>query len=325
MTSLKYSSKIIPLLKFILVAGLLYFLIHKGFISVSAISQALAQWEKIAPAIFLLLLTTPLGALRWQWLLQAQNIQIPWLKTLQLTLIGNFFNIALPGAVSGDFVKAYYVAKLVHGEKSPALGSILFDRVAGVSALVLVSSGAMMIGLRTYYQSSLFQAIQFLMMTAACIVLVFYTYLFLVKERQDPLLRLLKKLEKKLSYISALTRVYRSMRHYHHHRLTVIKVLGASIAIHLSVGWSCLIFAQTLGATSLPLLSLYVIVPLGLLVTAIPIAPGGIGTGNVAFLYLFQLLGCDRGADIYSLFALQQILFSCLGGLVYFQFRPKQL
>ena len=48
-----------------------------------------------------------LGPIRWQLLLRAQGIKLSMGRTAQLTLIGNFFNIALPGAVSGDFVKAF--------------------------------------------------------------------------------------------------------------------------------------------------------------------------------------------------------------------------
>ena len=36
-------------------------------------------------------------------------------------------------------------------------------------------------------------------------------------------------------------------------------------------------------------LGLLVVVPLGLVITAIPILPGGVGTGHVAFSTFFQL------------------------------------
>src|SRR4051812_15761274 len=112
--------KISLLLKMSLVALLLYFLIKKGFISIFATQQALKQWQIILPTFIAILFTTVLGVFRWQWLLQAQNINLRWTRVLQLTLIGNFFNLALPGAVSGDFVKAFYVGKEVKAQKSRA-------------------------------------------------------------------------------------------------------------------------------------------------------------------------------------------------------------
>jgi len=103
-----------------------------------------------------------------------------------------------------------------------------------------------------------------------------------------------------------------------------MKVLVASILIHLTVGWCCLNFAQALGEFQLSLGSLYIVVPLGLLITAIPVAPAGVGTGNLAFLYLFHLIGSERGADVYSLFALTNIVLSSIGGLVYLRYKSRE-
>jgi uncharacterized protein (TIRG00374 family) len=311
----------ILVLKFGFISGLLYFLSKKGFISVQATQQALKQWQIILPAVCALLFTTCLGVVRWKWLLNAQGISLPFSRIMQLTFIGNFFNIALPGAVSGDFVKVFYVGKEAKVQKTRALGSILFDRVAGLSALVLVSSGALIANYDAYVNTPLMSAIQVLVEFAAASVLLFYGYLFLVREHHDPLLRLLRWIQHRISKASALTRVYESLRHYHNHRFTVIKVLSISVLIHLIVGWACLQLAHALGETQIALLSLYVILGMGLLITAIPIAPGGIGTGNVAFLYLFHLIGSERGADVYSLLALINLFLGSIGGLIYFRFR----
>jgi len=294
----------ILLLKFLLVVGLLTFLAKRGFISIQATHQALQQWQKIVPAIGLLFCCTFLGVSRWKWLLEAHQIHLSWGRVFQLTMVGNFFNIALPGAVSGDFIKAFYIGKEMKGHKSKAFGSILFDRVAGVSALVLVSAGALAAGLTSFLNSPLFSAIQVLIELAATCVILFYTYLFLVREKGDPLLRFFRSLEKKCTPIGTLTRIY-----------------ALSVLIHLVTGWSCLTFAQALGDSNLPLLAAYVVVPLGLLVTAVPIAPAGIGTGNIAFLYFFHLIGSERGADIFSLYALTNIFIGAIGGLIYFRFK----
>lgn len=318
-----YKRQAISALKLTFILGLLYFLSKKGFISVQATHQALKQWQIILPAVCALLFTTLLGVVRWRWLLEAQGIHLPFLRILQLNFIGNFFNNALPGAVSGDFVKVFYVGKEVKGQKTRALGSILFDRVAGLSALVLVSSGALIFNYKAYLNTPLLKAIQVLVELAAASVL-FYGYLFFVREHHDPLLRVLRWIERPISRASALTRVYESLRHYHSHRIAVIKVLLISVAIHLIVGWSCLHFAYALGETQISLLSLYVILGMGLLITAIPIAPGGIGTGNVAFLYLFHLIGSERGADVYSLFAITNLFIGGIGGLVYLRFRTHE-
>ncbi len=320
----RWKTRVQTFLKLAFVAVLLAFLVKKGFISGEHLKRAFQSPERMIPAIAALVATTAAGALRWKWLLDAQGIQLSFKRVLQLHLIGNFFNLALPGAVSGDFVKAFYVGKEVQGQRARAFGSILFDRVSGLAALVIVSAGAILLGLRGFLHTPFLHAIQTFVLLAAAAFLAFFTYLFLVKETHDPLLLVLQKVETRIPKVESLRKIYESLRHYHHHRKAVILSVGISVLVHLIVGWACFQFAQALGDTELPLLRTYVVVPIGLLVTAIPVAPGGIGTGNVAFLWLFQLIGSQRGADVYSLFALTNLIFGSVGGWVYLRFKQAK-
>lgn len=311
------------LLKLGIVVGLLYFLTSKGLLSFQDTKKAFSRWDRLGPALLLSALSTFLGTCRWQWLLRAQNIQLPWLRVLQLNYIGYFFNNALPGAVSGDLVKAYYIGKEAPGQRARAFGSILFDRVAGLSALVLVSACALMTGYSSFGGTPLVAAIQSFVIMAAVAVLSFYAYLFLVREHYDPLLKVLRTLERRISKVGSFTRIYEGLRHYHNHRLAVLKVLVLSTLIHLIIGYTFLEFGLALGEESLTLLPVFVVFPLGLLVTAIPVAPAGVGTGHAAYAYLFKLIGSVRGADIFTLFVISNLFFGGIGGLIYLKFRSK--
>jgi uncharacterized protein (TIRG00374 family) len=323
------SSLVKTLLKILFVGGLLYFLTRKGFISLQATRTAFTHWPNIALATALMGLNALLGAVRWQWLLRAQNIRLPWARTIELTFVGNFFNIALPGAVSGDFVKAFYIGKDLPGQRTRAFGSIFFDRLAGLSALVLLAAIAMVLGMPSFsndaISSKMITVIRPFILLAGAGVLVFYSYLFLVKENHDPLLALFRKLEKLHVKASALTRIYESVRHYYHHKKTVFAVLAISLFIHSLVGMALIIFANALGETQLNPLALYVVFPLGLLITAVPIAPAGVGTGHTAFLYFFNLIGSARGADLFTLYALMQIFYGAVGGIFYLRFRAQAI
>ncbi len=311
-------------LKLLFVGVLFYFLAKKGFISIDATKRAISQWEFSLPAMLALFGLTFLGIIRWQWLLRAQDIHLNWARTTQLHFIGQFFNIALPGAVSGDLIKALYISKEAPGKRGPAFGSILFDRVSGLSALVLVSAGAFTLHYQSLEGSPLLRAIHALLFIAALCVFVFYAYLFLVREHHDPVLLAFRKLERKFPRAGSLTRIYQGLRHYHSHRMTVLRVVLLSVFIHLTVCWACISFAHALGDVQVDSFSVFIIVPLGLLVTAIPVMPAGIGTGHMAFSGLFLLLGSQRGADIFSLFALVQLFSGALGGLVYLRFKSVE-
>lgn len=316
--SRKTNNRIQLLLKTLFVAGLLFFLGRKGFISIEDTHRAFRQWHHTAPAFGVMILTTLLGVIRWQILLKAQGIQLPLMRVFQLNMMGGFFNIALPGAVSGDFVKAFYIGREIEGQRARAFGSILFDRVAGLSALVLVSAFAFSLG------TERFPALRLFVIATAIGVLAFYSYLFLVREHHDPLLKFFKWVESRAQKAASVTRVYESLRHYHDHRWAVLRVLLISLVVHLMIGWVFLQFAEALGSDGLPLLSLYVIVPLGLLVTAVPVLPAGVGTGHAAFFYLFSQMGFARGADVFTLFALGNIVLGAVGGLIYLRFRSHE-
>jgi hypothetical protein len=304
------------------VAVLLYLLAHEGLISLQATRRAFAHYDRMAAAIIALLSATMLAAIRWQWLLRAHDIELKMGRTLQLTLIGNFFSLALPGAVSGDFVKAFYVAKEAPGRRGDAFASILFDRIAGVSALVLVSAVALLIGRGTELGKA-GAAIRVFVIWTAGIVLAFYGYLFLVRGPRHPLLRLLHALEEKVPRAASVRRIYLSLRHYHDRRWAVFQALTVSVLIHLLVCFACLEFWRALAPAGGPAIGPFMVVPLGLLVTAVPIAPAGVGTGHAAFGWLFLRLGSKAGANVFNLVVLVQLAQAAVGGLVYLGFRDK--
>jgi uncharacterized protein (TIRG00374 family) len=311
-------------LKVGIVLGLLVFLSKKGFLSIQDTRRAFENWQDMALSVSILLIAAVLGALRWQWLLRAQGIELGFFRTCELTFVGNFFNIALPGAVSGDFIKAFYVGKEVQGQRARAFGSILFDRVAGLSVLMLISAMALPFGQfsQANHNGLLATVIPFIAIAGAGF-LFFYAYLFAVREKFDPILILLRRVHEAFPKAQAVTRIYESIRHYHHHRGTVVRVFLLSLFIQTAIGMAILSFARALGEDHLSIAGVYMLFPLGLLVTAIPVAPAGVGTGHAAFAALFGLLGSSSGANIFTLYAMGQIAVGAIGGLVYLRFRSE--
>ncbi len=312
------------IIKILLVSALLYFLGRKGFLSLEATGRAFARIDLMVPALVLMSVSTALGILRWRWLLLAQGIHLPFLRIAELGLVGNFFNIALPGAVSGDLVKAVYVAREVEGVRARGFGSILFDRVAGVSALVLVSATALLIEFRKFEGTPLLTGIQVFVALAAAGVIGFYIYLFSLHDARDPVMKALEWLSKRVNAAGSVLRIYQGIKVYRKYPRTVFLALLSSVAIHLIVCISCLLYLQALGVEGISAAAVFVVVPLGLLVTAVPVLPAGVGTGHAAFLWLFHFLGTERGADVFSLVAFFNILFGMLGGLVYLRFRSRE-
>ena len=89
----------------------------------------------------LLLLCIPLYAvgqilstLRWQVLLSAEEVRVPFWQLVLLYSEGMFFNLFLPTAVGGDMVRGYRIWHLTRAGEG-ALASILVERITGFVAM----------------------------------------------------------------------------------------------------------------------------------------------------------------------------------------------
>lgn len=323
MTDSKTKSILKLLFKIAFVAALLYFLAQKGFLSLEATARAFSRPRQIIGGFVFTAVNLAFCILRWQALLRTQGIRLGFRRVAELTLIGNFFNLALPGAVSGDVVKAVYVGRVAAGQRAVALSSILFDRVIGVTGLVIVALMGLSISHAEGFAHVLPKAVQFFTLMLGVGAFLGFAYLLFVREHHDPILKVFRALEKRSARFDSLTRIYLGIRQYNHDRKTLFGVLALSILVHAFAVAAAFQFSIALGITGLPFLGLFVAVPLGLLVTAVPVLPGGLGTGHAAFSALYLFLGSDRGADVFNLIFLTQVVFGALGGLVYLRFRAE--
>jgi glycosyltransferase 2 family protein len=104
-------------------------------------------------------------------------------------------------------------------------------------------------------------------------------------------------------------------------------LLHAALLSFISQTFQILIFiamAIWLGVTELSIADYLFLVPVGLVLTSIPISPAGVGVGQVAFYYLFNLaLGKTSpvGPATVTAFQLSQIAWGLVGAVLYIQ-RP---
>ncbi len=325
MMSRRKKSFVALLLKLLLVVLLLQFLAKKGLLSLSELRTAMDFPAFLSIALVFSTASFLLSVLRWRMLLQGQDITLSWAKSLQLSLIGGFFNLALPGAVSGDLVKAFYISREHHGKRGHAFGSILFDRIVGVSGLILTSSIALLAGYSTLQKDHVLEAVQWFVLLSGAGVLAFFLYLFFFPERHDPVRGILQWMQNRVQAVGSVARIYEGVRNYHRRRWMVVKALAISCIIHVFAASSCLLFTLALSpsSASTPPIGIYALAPIGLLATAVPLAPAGVGTGHAAFSWLFLLLGLKIGANVFSLFVLYQIFWSMVGGVVYLRYRAE--
>jgi uncharacterized protein (TIRG00374 family) len=103
-----------------------------------ALNEAMheADWRWLAAGMALALADQVLNILRWAIYLRIQRIDAGWKKITQVFMGGLFFNLILPGMVSGDLLKMALFGPAARGKWRPIMLSIIADRLIGLVALV---------------------------------------------------------------------------------------------------------------------------------------------------------------------------------------------
>ncbi len=133
---------LLTLLQVAVTLGLLWWVFHdpdKRAQMAEALRQANWGWLWIGVAVFFC--CTILATVRWKILLNVQGIDMGWLRTWQLFMIGMFFNLFMLGSTGGDVVKMFLTMREARNNKAAALLSVFMDRVIGMMALILISLG----------------------------------------------------------------------------------------------------------------------------------------------------------------------------------------
>jgi uncharacterized membrane protein YbhN (UPF0104 family) len=104
----------------------------------SLLISASGKWYLLLAAWALLGVPFLVTAVRWRNLMRPQGINMPLGKCLQLTFVGQFYSIMLPGITGGDLVKIVYAARLT-GSKTKSFITIILDRVIGLVALMVIA------------------------------------------------------------------------------------------------------------------------------------------------------------------------------------------
>lgn len=300
-----------------LIALILYFLIQNDRLNFDRLPHL---WNQPNILVFMVgslsLFVLPLAALRWWLLMRGIGINIAYQRSLLLTWIGNFFNVTLPGAVTGDMLKGYYIMRLCKEEsKARIFTTLLIDRFIGLFGLIVMAFFALLLNHNIILQNVALQPMAVLISMLFLATLAFYLIiLFPFKERSDPFVSLFKLLPGSKFTVD----MYCNFKLYKCTPLILLSTLCISVLIHSVFAYLFLQIAHLIGLWNMKLATQFFIMPVGLISAAIPLAPSGIGIGHAAFESLYNIIGLSGGADIFNVFVIVQLFVGLLGGIPYF-------
>ncbi len=315
----RHQPHLIQGLKALLAFALIYWLWSSGKIDFSSLKYFLApQWAFLG--LTLLGLNLFISSERWRILLRTQDRPTSSFSTYKLSMIGTFFNYAMPGGVGGDVVKAYYFHKDHPNSKVISLTSVLIDRILGLYAMLLMGSIVMVYD---YSHVSNIPQLKSLFYLVTLLTTCATLGLFLIFSPQIHRGGFLQKMIQRLPQAERLQRLYDSFYKYGSSPKALLKVIFLSwVAQVFSILY--LILAGTLSGATAPWSTYFLVAPLGFIAIGLPLTPAGIGIGQAAFYVLFNLyLGnvSTLGPTTITAFQVGQFAWGLGGALIYLRRR----
>ncbi|OFW22462.1 MAG: hypothetical protein A3H27_11895 [Acidobacteria bacterium RIFCSPLOWO2_02_FULL_59_13] len=310
-------------LKAVFAIAVVAYLIFRGDLAWDPLQTSLSRWQYSVPA-FLILALTPLGQLwRWQSLLRAGRLRLPHREVFSYLMVSKFFNMALPGYISGDLIRGLYVSRRARtGQDSDpkneppgppgVVASIVFDRVAGLLTLFALCLLGLLVSLWQPMPSRLVSVAAALAGLGLLVPLILFVMAYRSPQPPAGLLRLLQRIRLR----QAFTSLYQEMQHYVRDLRLMRNILAISLLTQ-GLTIACFILFGLALDLEIPLVSYWILVPLGLTVVAIPISPAGLGVGQVTFLALFHTVGTAQGANLFTLYMASYGLINLSGACLF--------
>ena len=252
----------------------------------------------LALSLLLFAFALPITIVRWWILVRAQDLPFSLADAFRLGLLGFFFSTFLPGSVGGDLVKAAGIAR-EQTRRTVAVATVVMDRLIGLWGLVWLVSllgGAFWVagGLegRSAGQSKFIVGVA---LGVAAVSLAGWLLLGLLSEAQAT--GLAERLGRLPKVGGSAAEFWRAVWMYRRRQASVFIALFLSLIGFMgfipAFYFGTLALVGTADVNAVPtFMQHFLFVPIGLVATAIPGLPGGLGLGEYVYGTLFGWFGC---------------------------------
>ncbi len=322
----KYSSEaplrsvLILLAKILVSVGLLAWLFRSTDLSRlwAYVAKASVAWLTLALLLYLAQLL--LSAWRWGLLLGAQRVPVAWRKLVDSYMVAYFFNNFLPSNIGGDVVRIRDTAPDT-GSKTLATTVILFDRVIGVMALVLIAA----VGATSSAASGEGRLLPWTWLPPLPwvlwpgLILGGAVFVFAL-ERPGSVALLLHPLRAlHAEWVGErIERILTALGRFRERPQTLAGCFAGAIGVQGILVFFYLAIVYSMGIP-VALWHLAVIVPLSFVVQMLPISVNGFGVREATFTVYFHQIGLPRESALVVSFmgAALMLLFSLSGAVAY--------
>lgn len=289
-------NKILFIVRLSISLGLLLWLFHKADVRKVLFILKNFSFSHWFLALFLMIVGQSICAWRWKVIASAVEIRAPFRLFWAYYFVGCYFNLFLPGSITGDIVKGYLIAQNDFSKLKVGY-SIVGERIFGLAALVCLA----MIGVLV--ASHLFpQTIRHIILLSGALFVTTFTLFPLWGKR-------LKHISSKKIPLDFLNFWYPPV---------FLKAIAASLIFQTILSFMNYVLAKGLGL-NINFCFFLVAIPIISVVTMLPITIQGIGIREGSFVYLLSSIGISSAKALtLSLLSFSiTIGIGVIGGIIY--------
>jgi uncharacterized protein (TIRG00374 family) len=279
--------------KLVLAAALLLYLIHQAQQneSFARLVEQPKRWSLLAVAVGLVACIAVVSFFRWFLLVRALGLNFRVADAMRLGSLGYVLNLISLGTVGGDLFKAVLIAKGQPGKRTEAVATVVFDRIVGLYALLLVAAGgALLSDVRS--RGAALAALCNATLAAAVVATIGLAILMVPAVTGA---RTESQLARKPLVGDTAARLLAAARAYRSQPLVVLVAVLLSILLHVMLTAAVVCIANGLPGAVPSWSDHFVLVPLSMVAGSIPITPSGLGTLELAMDTLYVVMGREQG------------------------------
>jgi uncharacterized protein (TIRG00374 family) len=309
----------------ILIAGVLvYYLFSSGRISLDLFRYifSLSGLLNFIIAGLLIFLSYSLITLRIYLLFKAQDLFYPGKLCFQINLIGFFFNNFLPASIGGDAMRAYYFARARRQHIAAILATLLYDRLLGLMALVLLAFMGLSLAWLVDRGFVWRREFSFALVGLAGLLCIFM--LSFILARWPRFMGFIGSLLTKIPYGDAIIHFLTSIANLSKFGLLSLALVGVSWGPQICVILALFFTGRAFGINPDFWLNL-ILSPLIFLSGVIPLSPNNIGWTEYLGSLIWASQGIGQGGNLWMAYRLVLVFFSLSGLIVYLRLRAGAL
>jgi uncharacterized protein (TIRG00374 family) len=298
--------------------GIIFYLLFKINLKnmLGILHQGLFHWPWLVMGLLIFLICCWIGIARWKIILDVQGLRMAWSRVFCVFFIGQFFNSFMFGSTGGDLARGYYAAKETHHKKTEAVATVVIDRLIGLVVLHFIATIMLIICFRFYLQnwSTHVPALIMLGMITATIVLL----LVIFNLRFFAGWPIFRFIEHNHTLRPIIRRLIVSIYLYRRRQSTIWKTALLSLLSHTLLITQCYCIGRCL-QVEIGISDYFMIIPLIMSISALPITPGGLGIREGLAVTLFGALdvSASQALPLSLLIYFISVVFSLVGGLIF--------